>query len=624
MTNITPLFPDEGGSDSQDGAGDHAHELNLKDRRASCLMCGGKLRDSETYARYLVCPHCNFHYNMSARERVAAVADSGSFQETNRWVQSIDPLSFSPRVSYRVRLLADQQRTGLEEAAVTGTCAIGGTEAILIVLDFGFLGGSMGVVVGEKVALALELAARKKLPAVAVITSGGARIQEGVLSLMQMAKTTVAVNNLHDKGMPLIAVLGNPSTGQVYASFASLADIILAEPGAHIGFAPFRAIQKTADRQAAADEYTAENYQKFGLIDGVADRREVKHILSTFLDLLNPDFKLSGTRRTRQANTPIQHLEPWEMVQTARHPDRPKASDYIDRMFVHFVELHGDRVGADDRTVIIGMGRLAGTSCIVIAQEKQPDPPDNELGERTGIGPEGFRKAQRAVEFAGRFKLPIISLIDTPGADINLEAEKRGLGGAIAGMISAMARVPVGSISVLIGEGGSEAALAFGVADRVLMLQNAIYSPIAPEAGAEAELRDSTRAAEMAKALKLTSVDCQKMGIVDIVVPEPEGGAHRSPDEAARLLRRALMQELINVSGVYSRTLVRRRQRKYRNVGEFGSRFRNAVRREMRTVQAAVSATVRAMRKPSDEEEKAAGKTRSSRRKTRRSRRRKK
>ncbi len=205
-----------------------------------------------------------------------------------------------------------------------------------------------------------------------------------------------------------------------------------------------------------------------------------------------------------------------------------------------------------------------------------------------------------------------------------MEAEKRGLGGAIAGMISAMAKVPVGSISVLIGEGGSEAALAFSVSDRVLMLQNAIYSPIAPEVGAETELRDSARAAEMAKALKLTSVDCQKMGIVDVVVPEPEGGAHRSPDEAALLLRRALMQELINVSGVYSRTLVRRRQRKYRNVGEFGSRFRNSVRRELRTVQAAVSATVRAMRKPSDEENEASRRPRSGRRQALRSPRRKK
>jgi len=597
VADITPLFPDEV---PEGGNTTHTHqdrELVLDDARASCLMCGGKLRDNEIYQRYLVCPHCNFHYNLSARQRVESLADAGSFQETNRWIQSIDPLSFSPRVSYRVRLLADQQRTGLAEAAVTGTCTIGGTEAVLIVLDFGFLGGSMGLVVGEKVALALELAARKKIPAVAMITSGGARIQEGVLSLMQMAKTTIAVNTLHDKGMPLIAILGNPATGQVYASFGSLADVIFAEPGAHIGFAPFRALQDSEERRIAAEHYTAENFQKFGLVDVVVDRREAKDSLSMILDLMNPDFHLSGSKNARHAPVRLPRLEPWEMVQLSRRPDRPRAVDYIERMFVQFVELHGDRLTGDDENIIIGMGRLAGTSCIVIAQQNNRD---GEPGRPTGVGPEGFRKARRAVKLAGRFKLPIISLIDTPGAQQDLSAEQRGLGGAIALMIAEMAKVPTGSISVLIGEGGSEAALAFSVSDRVLMMQNAIYSPIPPEEGAASEFRDSQRADEMARALRLTSIDCHEMGIIDAIVPEPEGGAHTSPDEAARLLRRALMQELLNVQGVYSRTLVRRRQRKYRRVGEYGSRFRNTVRRELKSVGAGITATFRAIGRSSD------------------------
>ena len=600
VADITPLFPDE---NSTDGNTTHTHqdrELILDDARASCLMCGGKLRDDEVYRQFLVCPHCNFHYNLSARQRVTSLTDAGSFEETNRWIQSIDPLSFSPRVSYRVRLLADQQRTGLAEAAVTGTCTIGGTESVLIVLDFGFLGGSMGLVVGEKVALALELAARKKMPAVAVITSGGARIQEGVLSLMQMAKTTIAVNTLHDKGMPLIAMLGNPATGQVYASFGSLADVIFAEPGAHIGFAPFRALQSNEERKAASNLYTAENFQRFGLIDGVVDRREAKNKLSMILDLLNPDFQLSGARKSRSAPIRLARLEPWEMVQLSRRPDRPRATDYIKRMFVQFVELHGDRVTGDDDNVIIGIGRLAGTSCMVIAQQNDRT---GEAKEVSGIGPEGFRKARRAVMLAGRFKLPIISMIDTPGAEQDLNAEQRGLGGAIAEMIAEMARVPVGSISVLIGEGGSEAALAFSVSDRVLMMQNAIYSPIPPEVGAEAEFRDSQRADEMARALRLTSTDCHEMGIIDAIVPEPQGGAHTSHAEAARLLRRALMQELLNVQGVYPRTLVRRRQRKYRRVGEYGSRFRNTVRRELRSVGAGISATFRAMGRRTDQPE---------------------
>lgn len=611
MANITSLFPD---GQSPDGEETRARELSLTEERVSCLACGGKLRNDEIHQRYLICPHCRFHYSMSARQRVAAVADQGTFEETNRWIRSIDPLSFSPRVSYRARILRDQDRTGLQEAAVTGICTIGGTTAVLIVLDFGFLGGSMGMVVGEKVALALELAARKKLPIVAVITSGGARIQEGVLSLMQMAKTAVAVNALHDKGLPLISVLGNPSTGQVYASFGSLADIILAEPGAHIGFAPFRAVQQVSERRLASEQYTAENYLEYGLIDRVVDRQELKHVLSTLLDLLNPDFRLSARPRARQVRLRLPKLEPWEMVQLARRPDRPRASDYIERMFVHFVELHGDRLHGDDPTVIVGIGRLAGTTCVVVAQQKGPteaesEPATSDAGDGSArsasrISPEGFRKAQRAIELAGRFKLPLVTLIDTPGAQLNLDAERHGLGGAIATTISALARVRVPSISVLIGEGGSEAALAFGVADRILMLQNAIYSPIAPEVGAEAELRDPTRADEMARALKLTSADCRRMGIVDAIVPEPEGGAHSNREEAARLLRRALMRELTNVQGIYPRTLVRRRQMKFRRMGEFGSRFRSAVRRELSILPAALSATVRALRGASDRPDK--------------------
>ncbi len=593
MSNVTPLFPEER---LEQELTEHP-ALDLERPRPNCLACGAGLSQSRLYRRLRVCPRCKFHYNISARRRIAMLADEGTFRETSQWIQSLDPLEFSPRISYRVRLLQDQTRTGLSEAAVTGVCYIGGTHAVVIVLDFGFFGGSMGLVVGEKVALALELAARRKLPAVAVITSGGARIQEGVLSLMQMAKTVVALNSLHSKGMPLIAVLGNPCTGQVLASFASLADVIFAEPGAHVGFAPFRAEQGAEGRKRAEDDYTAEFLQAHGHVDRVVGRQRLKHEVASILDIITPEFKLATSRRTQPVETRVAPLEPWEMVKIARRPDRPKARDYIDRVFANFIELHGDRLRGDDPAIVVGLARLAGESVVIIGQQKQAGPAklDGAHGSETEgrITSEGFRKAIRAIKLAQRFTLPVITLVDTPGPRLGLDSERQGIAGAIAGTIDAMSNAEVPTISVLIGEGGSEAALALGVADIVLMQQNAIYTPIAPEEGAETELSDAARAEELAKALKLTSTDCLNMGIVDLIVPEPADG---SPDEAARLLKRSLMRALIELRDKRRRTLVRRRQKKYRSVGEYGSRFQSAVRRELRVWQAALAAGVSALR----------------------------
>jgi acetyl-CoA carboxylase carboxyl transferase subunit alpha len=212
------------------------------------------------------------------------------------------------------------------------------------------------------------------------------------------------------------------------------------------------------------------------------------------------------------------------------------------------------------------------------------------------ITPGGFRKARRGVILAETFKIPVVTIVDSPGPRLGIDMEQRGLASAIARMIDQMGRVKTPTLSILIGEGGSEAALAFGLADRVLMLENAIYTPIAPERGAQAEMSDPSKASDIARALKLTSVDCVEMEIVDEIVPEPESGAHGSPDEAARLLKRSLMRVLSDLAGQNTKTLVRRRQKKFRKVGEYGSRFRTALRRETKAWQVGLAAGVRAFR----------------------------
>lgn len=603
MANVTPLFPENELPEDQPNAGQVEEDasLDLEKPVQNCLSCDADVSDSTKFRRLRVCPICGYHYTISARRRIAAIADEGSFKETSKWIQSLDPLEFSPRISYRVRLLQDQTRTGLSEAAVTGTCMIGRTPVVIIVLDSSFLGGSMGVVVGEKVTLALELAARKKMPCVAMVTSGGARIQEGVLSLMQMAKTTLAARALRDKGQAFIVSLSNPSTGQVLGSFASMADIIFAEPGSHIGFAPLGDLRKLEGKRADT-EHTAETYLERGHVDAIVERDRLKHELASVLDLISPEFRLTSSRSINSENVAIRPREAWEMVKLARRPDRPRARFYIENVFANFFELHGDRVYTDDPSVIIGLARLGGQSVMIVAQQKSAsgiviEPNGIRAGE---ITPGGFRKARRGVILAETFKIPLVTIVDSPGPRLGIDMEQRGLASAISRMIDQMGRVKIPTLSILIGEGGSEAALAFGLADRVLMLENAIYTPIAPELGAQSEMSDRGKASEIARALKLTSVDCIEMEIVDDIIPEPEQGAHGSPEEAARLLKRALMRELSNLAGQNTKTLVRRRQKKFRKVGEYGNRFRTALRRETKAWQVGLAAGVRAFRQAGD------------------------
>ncbi|MGB2856539.1 MAG: acetyl-CoA carboxylase carboxyltransferase subunit alpha/beta [Dehalococcoidia bacterium] len=543
-----------------------------------CLFCGINLSESEIYHRYRVCPECRFHHSLPARQRIALLADPGSFKEINQFLTSIDPLSFSGKEPYEERLHEAQRRTGLTEAVITGVCTIGGNPTAIAVLDFGFMGGNMGGVVGEKIALAFELATRRKIPMVTVVSSGGARVQEGMLSLMQMAKTAAAAKRLHSQRLPHIAVLTNPTSGEVYASFANLGDVILAEPKALIGFASLRVVEQTSGKPLPEGSHTAEDHLLHGMVDQVVDRTRLRQLLSILLDLLSSRYRLTITRKGKPSPVP-EHPEEqaWHTVQLARHKKRPTALDYISRMTSSFIELHGDRHYGDDRAIICGVAELSGEAVVIIGQERS----HNE----GRAYPEGFRKAQRAMRMAAVFGMPVITLIDTPGAYPGLDAEERGIGHAIASTLALMSDLPTPIVSVIIGEGGSEGALALGVADRILMMENAIYSVISPEGAASIIYRDAKKAEEMASALKLTALDCKELGVIDTVVPEPEGGAHADPDEAARLLKNIIVRELLEAQQFNLAKLIKNRYKKFRRMGEYSSYFRTAISKEVSDVQ---------------------------------------
>ena len=556
---------------------DRAYLSVLRDH---CLVCEEPISESAVYLRYRLCPYCRFHYSLTARERIDLLADKGSFRETNRSIVSFFPISFSARGSYTNRVSQDQTRTGLTEAAVTGRCTISGIRTMMVVLDFGFMGGSMGSVVGEKVALAFENAAASGHPVVALVSGGGARIQEGVLSLMQMVKTVAAANQLRDKNLPFIVVLSNPSTGQAYASFANLADVIFAEPGSLIGLAPMKTLKEASNKPVPLNAHTAEAHLDLGLLDNVIDREELQGKLSTVLDILSRDRpSRSNGKGPLIPNTKpiIEGLDAAEALEVSNHPKRPSALEYIRGMVLSFIELRGDRVSGDDRTLVGGLGYLGKERVVIVGQEKRS-------GRRGGTNhsyPEGFRKARRLIELAGRFKLPVVTLIDTQGAHPGLESEEQGVGNAIATTLSLMADVATPTTSVIIGEGGSEGALALGITDSVLMQQYAVFSPISLGPTASRIHRNTTRQREEAQSLTLTAQDCKELGITDEIVPEPDGGAHNDPEEAAQYLEMAVSRNLASLMKVSSKKLVRTRYQKFRKMGEYTSHSQAAIRREV-------------------------------------------
>jgi len=569
---------------NRDGEPDRTYLSVIHDR---CLFCEEPISDSPSYLTYRVCPFCRFHYTVTARQRIELLADKGTFKESYKYISSMDPISFSRRSRYKNLFTQDQTRTGLTEAAVTGVCTIGDTEAMLIVLDFGFMGGTMGSVVGEKISMAFENAARRGIPAVAVVSGGGVRIQEGVLSLMQMAKTVTAANRLRDEEVPFVVVLANPSTGQAYASFANLADVILAEPGSLIGLSPLRTLREVSKMPLPLDAHTAEAHVGHGLLDNVVDRENLQPRIASLLEILTAHKHGKSNHKNLIKSEPIEcdAVEPWEAVTAARNSERPQAIAYFRSMMDPFIELRGDRLNSDDRSIVAGLGFMDGQPMAVIGQQRRP----LVEGERYHVFPDGLRKAQRVIDLASRFKLPLVTLIDTQGADPGLEAEEQGIGNAIAKTLSSMLTVPTPMVSVVIGEGGSEGALALSLSDRILIQQYAVYSPMSVNHTLGAAHHDYRLDREAAEALMLTAHDCLELGIADEIVPEPEGGAHVDPREAASVLQTAILTNLVQLAKMSQGKLLKKRYHKFRRMGEGSEHSQEAMSREVNLLMSITS-----------------------------------
>jgi acetyl-CoA carboxylase carboxyl transferase alpha subunit/acetyl-CoA carboxylase carboxyl transferase beta subunit len=547
-------------------------------RWTKCAQCEAFVYVKRLERNLKLCPECGHHFRLTAHERLDCLLDLGSFVERDVELSPGDPLGFVDTQPYPARVAENRRRSGAMEAAIWGTGTIGGFPVVLCALDFTFLGGSMGSVVGEKVTRAAELAAETRTPLLICSASGGARMQEGALSLMQMAKAAAALALLAERGVPFLSLLTDPTYGGVSASFAMLGDLIVAEPRARIGFAGPQVIEQTIRQKLPDGFQTAEYLLEKGQIDLIAPRAELHRLFTKLLAYYRCGGSLhspAGIREVRpgrprrgDADGPGA-ISAWDAVQLARHPDRPRLLDYLDLIFDEFIELHGDRTGHDDQAIVGGLGSIGGRRVMVVGHQKGRGATENVRRNFGMPHPEGYRKALRLMQHAGRFGLPLLTFIDTPGAFPGLDAEARNQSEAIARNLLVMARLPVPIVCTVIGEGGSGGALAIGVGNRVLMLENAIYSVISPEGCATILFKDAASAPRAAAASRLTARELLPSGIVDEIVPEPPGGAHGDPAAAAAALKETLLRHLDELVGQPEEALVERRYTRFRAFGEY-------------------------------------------------------
>jgi acetyl-CoA carboxylase carboxyl transferase beta subunit/acetyl-CoA carboxylase carboxyl transferase alpha subunit len=569
---------------------------------SKCPSCGTVHSRAVLKKHLYVCPGCNHYLSMPSQARIATLADEGTFRELDHQLVSVDPLAFADLKSYRARLQEARRETGVREAVTTGLCRIGGQRAVLVVFDFGFLGGTMGSIVGEKIAHAFEEAIQYRIPLVSVAASGGARVQEGMFSLMQMAKVAAAAS-VHDRqGLAFISVLTDPTFGGVTASFASLGDVLLAEPGAQIGFVGPRVIEQTTGVAPPKDSHRAETLLRAGLIDLVVGRRDLPAVIAYLITHLKRQKSAGAKDEGLPPTTNRRQLPAWKEVKLARHSGRPTSRYYIARMTTHFLELHGDRWSADDPAIIGGLAELNDQTVFMIGHDRGGTPEEKAASHDGMAYSEGYRKSLRLMRLAAKFRIPVVTLVDCPNAQASYESEHRGIAHAIARNLATMANLPTPIVSVIIGEGGSGGALALGVGDRVLMLEHAIYSVISPEGAAAILYRDAGRAEVVSEVLKLTAQDLHSLGIIDTVVPEAEGGAHLDPVATAEALRSHLLAALRAFTDVPIRQLLDDRYKKYRHIGQGGTYWREKVRSGLSDVFGllayAVSRMEKSKRKP--------------------------
>ena len=539
----------------------------------ACPRCGQDSSHQAVSRNLYLCPRCGHHFPVGAYYRLGITLDHGSFRELYPKIAAQDPLSFP---GYREKLAEARQKTGLSEAAVSAVGTIDGRRCVVGVLDSQFLLGSMSAAVGEKLTLTIEYAEKNRLPLILFSASGGARMQEGIVSLMQMAKTSAAVRKLGEAGLLYCTILTDPTTGGVTASFAMLGDVIMAEPGALVGFAGPRVIKQTIGQELPEGFQTAEFLVEHGIIDGIVKRETLKKTIyflikahqckegqyAGFTPGKDSHFVLSEI--LKEQSFKVRPMDAFDKVNGFRLVERPQATVYMEHIFVFFLESKGDRAFRDDPAIIGGLAFLDGQPVTVIAEHKGKDIKECQRRNFGMPMPEGYRKALRLMKQAEKFNRPIISFVNTAGAFCGIEAEERGQGEAIARNLMEMAALKVPVLCIFRGEGGSGGALATAVGNEVWMLENATYSILSPEGFASILWKDASRAREASEIMHITAQDLKQLNVIEKIIPEFGGADSTTAAAIGGYMKEQIADFLKRCQGMSGEELAARRYERFR------------------------------------------------------------
>ncbi len=538
-----------------------------------CPKCGKMVNRDRVARRKYICYECEGYFRVRTNNRIRMVADPHTFQPWFTDMPVRNPLSYE---GYEEKLREAREKTGLEEAFTVGQCKVFGQDIVLGICDSRFLMASMGHVVGEKITAAIERAVELRLPVFFFCCSGGARMQEGIISLMQMAKTSAAIRKLDEAGLLYCTILTDPTMGGVTASFAMLGDVVMAEPGALIGFAGPRVIRQTIGQELPEGFQTAEFLVEHGIIDGIVKREALKKTLyflvkshqgkeGEYADFTGgKDFHFVLNEVLKEQTWNVKPAGAWEKVKAVRRLERASACDYMASIFDNFVEAHGDRSFRDDPAIIGGIGFLEGQPVTVIAEHKGKDGKECQRRNYGMPMPEGYRKALRLMKQAEKFHRPIVSFINTSGAYCGIEAEERGQGEAIARNLQEMSALKVPVLCIFIGEGGSGGALATAVGNEVWMLENATYSILSPEGFASILWKDSSRAREASEIMRITAQDLKLLHVVDRIVPEFGGADSTTAEAIGGYLKEQIMAFLQRYQGLSGQEIAAQRYERFR------------------------------------------------------------